>query len=256
MKKLLLSVLTLLSLTCSFAQLRSTGVKTIGAMTIKIDLDQTASLVTMTMTGPSTKWLTVGFNATTMSSNTPIDCFTYTTMILDQHLAGGHNHAVTDAVGNLTLVSNAVTGTTRTVVATRPFSTGDANDFAFTYALTNLNIIWAVGPSTNFNSEHNSRGASSVVFSNVLGTQDFSLADQTNVYPNPSDGNFNIENSKLLRIETVSLYDIQARLIREIKVNTTEATIPIAMPELPSGVYFIEIATAGDRSVKKIKINK
>lgn len=255
MKKLM----TCLLLACMagvLAQTKSTGVKTIGSMTIKIDLNQATSLVTMTMTGPSTKWLCVGFNATTMSTNTPIDCFTYTTTVLDQRLTGGHNKAVTDAVNNLTLVSNTVTGTTRTVVVTRPFNTGDTNDYTFSYALTSLNIIWAVGPSTNFASEHATKGASSVTFTAVLGTEDFALAQQVRTYPNPSDGNFFIANPKLSKIETVNLYDTNARLLKEIKVASSQAEVPMTLSGLDAGIYFVEIMTADDRTVKKIQINQ
>ncbi|MDI1256281.1 MAG: T9SS type A sorting domain-containing protein [Flavobacterium sp.] len=248
-------VLMSMFVTLAFAQQKSTGVKVIGAMTIKIDLDQTTSTATMTMTGPSTKWITVGLGATTMSTNTPIDCFTYTTLVLDQHLSGGHNHAVTDTTNNLTLVSNTVSGTTRTVVVTRPFSTGDTNDYTFTYAMTSINIIWGVGPNTNFNSEHSSHGSTVATFTTVLGIDDIAFADKVTVYPNPSDGNFVIDNRTLAKIETIKIYNTEAQLIKEINTNTSDATILLNITDLSSGTYFLEIANTDDRIVKKIQIN-
>lgn len=98
------SILTLMLLTAgmfSNAQTKSTGVVTMGSqMSLKIDLDQTTSTVTMTITGPSTKWFAVGLNATTMSTNTPIDCISYGTALLDRYLNGGHNAPVSDTTNN------------------------------------------------------------------------------------------------------------------------------------------------------------
>jgi hypothetical protein len=254
MKKLLLIPILMLAFQAQ-AQLKTTGVKVIGSMTIKLDLNQTTSVVTMTMTGPSTKWITVGFNATSMSSNTPIDCFTYATSMLDQHLSGGHNKAITDVTQNLTLVSNTVTGTTRTVVVTRPFSTGDANDYTFSYAMTTLSIIWAVGPSTNFNSEHTSKGSATVTFAADLGVEALTFADELSVYPNPSTGTFYISNEGLETITALKVYNAEAQLVKEIPVDSAERTLSIELSGLTAGIYFLEISNTTDRVVKKIQIN-
>ena len=253
MKKLFYFSILLLSVYAQ-AQVKTTGVKVIGSMSIKVDLNQATSIVTLTMTGPSTKWFAVGFSATSMSSNTPIDCFTYGTAILDQHLSGGHNAAITDATQNLTLVSNTVTGTTRTVVVTRPFSTGDVNDYTFSYGLTTLNIIWAVGPSTNFNSEHNSRGSSNVTFSVDLGIVEIPFANKLSIYPNPSSGAFTISNDRFETIKAIKVYNTEAQLVKEINLESAAAAIPVELTELSSGIYFLEISGISDRVVKKIQI--
>ncbi len=241
MKKILVCALLALS-SLAGAQVKTTGVKNIGSMTIKIDLNQATSLATFTMTGPSTKWLTVGLHATTMSSNTPIDCMTFSTSLLDQHLSGGHNAAITDATQNYTLVSNTVSGTTRTVVATRPFSTGDANDYTLTYSMTSMSIIWAVGPSTNVNSEHASKGSSSVTFTTVLGLDEPSLDDKLSVYPNPCKEKLSIKNDFRTRIERVAIYNTEAQLGKEINIYADDADIPVSLSGVAYGIYFIEIA--------------
>jgi len=252
MKKILVCSLLALSAIAN-AQIKSTGVKNIGSMTIKIDLNQATSTATFTMTGPSTKWFTVGLHATTMSTNTPIDCMTFSTSLLDQHLSGGHNAAVTDATQNYTLVSNTVSGTTRTVVATRPFSTGDNNDYTLSYSMTTMSIIWAVGPSTNVNSEHASKGSSSVTFT-VLGLEDLSLDDKLSVYPNPCRENLSIKNDFHTRIQRVAIYNTEAQLVKEINLDVEDTDIPLSLSGIASGVYFVEIAADNDRSVKKIVI--
>lgn len=252
MKKILLSSLLALSAIAS-AQVKSTGIKNIGSMTIKIDLDQATSVATFTMTGPSNKWFTVGLHATTMSTNTPIDCLTYSTSLLDQHLSGGHNAAITDATQNYTLVSNTVSGTTRTVVATRPFSTGDANDYTLTYSMTSMSIIWAVGPSTNVNSEHATKGSSSVTFT-TLGLDPLSLDNKLSVYPNPCSDKISIKNDFHTRVQHVAIYNTEAQLVRNFDVGLEDADIPVSLSGIASGVYFVEIAADNDRTVKKIVI--
>ncbi|WP_298150483.1 T9SS type A sorting domain-containing protein [Flavobacterium sp.] len=255
MKTTFTVLLTALAITLGTAQQKTTGVKNIGSMTVKIDMNQATSLLTFTMTGPATKWLSVGLAATTMSTNTPIDVITYTTVLLDQHLSGGHNAAVTDGTNNLTLVSNTVSGSTRTIVATRPFSTGDANDHTFTYATNSINLIWAVGPNTNFNSEHSTKGNTSATFTTVLGVDDITLADKITVYPNPSDGNLLLDNRMLERIENIKVFNTDAQLVKELQPKTSDASIPLNLSGLSSGVYFLEISNADDRIVRKIEIN-
>lgn len=239
---------TLGILSTAMAQHKTTGTITLGTMSIKIDLNQTTSLVTLTMTGPSTRWLSVGFNATSMTSNT--DCFTYGTSLLDQSLPGGHNAATTDATNNLTLVSNTVVGTTRTVVATRPFNTSDANDFTFSYTMSNLNLIWAIGPSTNVNSQHSNFGSTSLSF--TLGVEDFASLDNLKVYPNPSEGIFMVFNANRCPISKIKVFDANAKLVKEVTSELESQNSSLNLSEMTKGIYFLEISNDNDKTIRKI----
>ncbi|MBS1534352.1 MAG: hypothetical protein JST78_04680 [Bacteroidetes bacterium] len=214
MKKASLLIALLATMQVTFAQQRETALTTIGSMKVKINLNQATSTATITLIGPSTKWFSIGLNTSSMSVNK--DVITFGTTLLDQYFtSSGHVAPTTDTTNNLTLVSNTVSGTTRTVVMTRPFSTGDAKDYTFTYAMTSLGIVWGVGPSTTVTAEHSTFGTKTLTFADVLANETFQLKDIA-VTPNPSTGVFNISKNDMVDIKTIRVFDANAKLIREI----------------------------------------
>lgn len=240
----------------SFAQ-KTTGLVPLHTgttvLSVQIDLNQANSLATITMVGPSTRWFTVGFNTTTMSSNT--DCFTSSgASVLDQVLPGGHQEASTDTTNNLTVVSNVVSGTTRTVKVTRPFNTADSQDFTFNYASTALNIIWAYGPSntTDTTVQHASFGSKGLTFTTSLGTENFASLDRIILYPNPSNGIFTISKNNSIQISKIKIFDTNAKLLKEINGDIENQNNTVDLSELSKGMYFMEISNQEDKTVKKI----
>lgn len=256
MKKsyLLFAVFALINITN--AQTKSTGVVALRTGTdltsIKIDLNQATSTATLTMVGPSSRWFSVGFNTTSMTSNT--DVFTSAgTQVLDQALPGGQIAPNTDATNNLTVVSNTVSGTSRTVVVTRPFNTGDSKDYTFNYALNSLNIIWAFGPDTNIANEHDRFGSKALSFT-TLGTEDFNSINTIVVYPNPSSGIFTISKNNSIQISKIKIFDTNAKMVKEINAEVFDTNNTINLSELSKGMYFMEISTKEDKVVKKVMI--
>ncbi|MFM7596737.1 MAG: DOMON domain-containing protein, partial [Flavobacteriales bacterium] len=131
MKKISLLLLLVVSLT-AYAQTYTTGTVTLSstaglAMTVKLDISTNVSL---TLTGPSTRWFAVGFNASSMAAGTDV---------VGVHSAGaltafdanltGYSAPATDVQQNWTITSDQVAGGVRTVIATRALSTGDPNDY-------------------------------------------------------------------------------------------------------------------------------
>ncbi|HLP88790.1 MAG TPA: DOMON domain-containing protein, partial [Nostocaceae cyanobacterium] len=181
-KTCLLLMFCLGTLVSATAQQKETALTTMGGMKVKMNLDSATSLATITMVGPSNKWFSIGLSTSDMATNK--DVYTYGTSLLDQYFtSNGHVAPTTDATNNLTLVSNTVAGTTRTVVFTRPFSTGDAKDYTFAYTLNSLNIVWGIGPSTNVASEHSTFGTKTLTFSAVLASEQFDTLQDIAVYP-------------------------------------------------------------------------
>jgi hypothetical protein len=255
MKKSYLLLALLAVMHSSFAQTKTSGVVSLNTgtntMSIKIDLDQTNSLATITIVGPSTRWFSIGLNANSMSSNT--DCITYSTILLDQSLPGGYNAATTDVTNNLTLVSNTVVGSSRSIVVTRPFNTGDSKDYIFNYNSNSLGIIWAYGQSnsTNTNVQHSNKGTKTVSFTS-LGTDDFKSIDDIIVYPNPSSGIFTISKNRVIQISKIKIFDTNAKMLKEIDVEGFDTDNTIDVSELSKGIYFMEISNNEDKVVKKI----
>ena len=256
MKRTFLTLIAFMGMNAIFAQtVKSTGTVTMGTMTVKIDLDSYAGTATYTLTGPSTKWFALGLNATTMSTNTPIDVISYGTALQDRYLAGGHNAATTDTTNDLTLVSDTVNGTTRTVVATRPLSTGDSKDYTFNFAtITTLNVIWGVGPNTSVGSQHSTYGTKRLTFTTVAGVEDAAKVENLVVYPVPASNNITISNQAGLLIDTVRIFDINARLVKELSPASKDETTVIDVASLDNGTYFVEITGNGNKTVKKIQV--
>ncbi len=252
MKKtlLLLAIFAITSIT--FAQQKETVVTTIGSMTVKINLNQGNSLATFTITGPSDKWLAIGLDTSSMSVNK--DIIMYGTSLLDRHFTTSvHDAPTTDLSNNLTLVSDTVLGTTRTLIITRPLNTGDAKDYIFDFSLSSLNIVWGVGPSTIITSKHASKGIKTLTFATTLGTEDFTTLDKISVFPNPSNGVFSISKNNLTTINKIKVFDTNAKLLKEIATDSNfNNTIDIS--ELSKGIYFMEISNDADQIVKKIII--
>jgi hypothetical protein len=155
------------------AQTYTTGVVNLSstaglAMTAKMDV---GTQVTLTLTGPATRWFALGFNATSMGSgNDVVIAHTAGTLSSFDASISGYSAPTTDAQQNWTIVSDVVASGVRTIVATRALVTGDANDYNFTAATGSLSLIWARAGSASFGlSYHGSsnRGISNATFTLV-----------------------------------------------------------------------------------------
>ncbi len=79
-----------------------------------------------------------------------------------------------------------------------------------------------------------------------------------NIYPNPSNGIFNIE-SNLTSSQTITINVINIlgeKLMSKTLSNISNSTSIIDLTNQPTGIYFVEIATGKDRTVKKINVLK
>lgn len=116
----------------------------------------TSTDITVTFTGPSDRWIALGFG----SFMAPTDVLMYSggktgaTHAVDWFDYYNNSTNATgvnkDATQNWTITSNTVTSGQRTVVATRALNTADANDVALLYSAANLNVVWARGASASY----------------------------------------------------------------------------------------------------------
>jgi len=257
MKKITLNILLLLFITSfskGVAQTYSTGTITCDA-NLDVQLDVTATTVTIIMNGLSDRWFAIGFGGTgTVGTGMNSEDVVYTTgaTTIDGFLTG-YGAPSNDAVNHWTQTSNTVNTGVRTIVATRPLNTGEANDYVFSYSAAPINIIWAYGGSTTLNNHNGagSRGATSSAF--VLGTQNFTLNDKFAIYPNPSNGIMNIK-TKGFNISTVSVFDLQGRNVKTINYDNFDANTKIDLSSLSSGIYNMIIESPEGKGMKKVLI--
>lgn len=239
MKKILLFTLFLLSMSAT-AQNHTTGVINLtSGYTVKFDTNPTT--VTMTLVGPSDKWLGLGFGMTGMSQTGDGVIVSGTTPTLsDRNFTGSQNTPNSDSAQSWTTTSNTVAGTVRTIVATRALSTGDTAgvDYTFTNSTASINLIWALGSSLTL-SQHASRG-SGISGTFALSTDSFAMAG-FKLYPNPADDIFAIELPSEFETVEVKLFDVVGKLILTKQISKLDNKIDIN--SLVAGNYIVKVTS-------------
>lgn len=247
-KKLLIIFLALMGIS-SNAQFTTGTVTLFGSSrTIKIDTD--ATTVSLTLTGPSTAWLGVGFGGSFMSSVT--DMFIWnSTSNRDYTPSGGYSVPSSAETQNWTISSDNVVGSVRTVVATRALAT--AGDYAFNNDASSIPIIFAEGSTTALGyHDSNPRGAQTLSRS-ALGVVDFTL-NASEIYPNPSKGEFVVKTKT--NLEKINIYTQTGALVRTIVVKNGDESVKVNSNGVQAGVYLIELVNEKEKSWKKIIITE
>ncbi|MFT4848075.1 MAG: hypothetical protein ACI83B_000600 [Sediminicola sp.] len=96
-------------------------------------------------------------------------------------------------------------------------------------------------------------GFAEVAFSGVasLGVNDNVLEQTVKVYPNPARDFVTISNSADVTINSIEIYDMNGRLVNQIKVDST-ADQTVNVSELTTGMYFINITSDQATIVKRL----
>ena len=81
-----------------------------------------------------------------------------------------------------------------------------------------------------------------------VGVSDYDL-NSVVVYPNPTDGQFRIENSEMT-IERVEVYDVYGKLLNVVEVNDTQVAMNIS--SYAAGTYFVRVYTESGMVTKRI----
>ena len=114
----------------------------------------TTTDITVTVQGPSDRYLAFGFGTGMANGNDAIIWSTLGTgaaplQLRDHRMIGQGSEPSVDAQQDWTVVSNNVSGGNRTIVATRALNTGDANDVVFSFSATSQNLFWAKASSAS-----------------------------------------------------------------------------------------------------------
>ena len=256
MKKLLLVSLLALSAAGAKAQSKSTGtVALLTGMTAALELNNTTSVATLTLTGPSDRWFALQFGAFAdgqgMQQGQDMVYFNGTTLI-DGTMNGIGNFPSADT-NNWTVTSNAVAGTTRTIVATRSF-TGGANDYVFNYNNTTIDFAYSRSSTASFalaNHGSNRGYRFSNAFSPVLASDVFNLEQSLTVHPNPSSGIINISTKNVLA--GVTVINLLGQEVISKQINSNTAAIDLA--GLTAGTYIFKV-TATDGQTASVRVVK
>ncbi|MEW5675134.1 T9SS type A sorting domain-containing protein [Flavobacterium enshiense] len=249
MKRITLTLFGLLLANLALAQTYSTGTVTLFSdYSAKLDISNTT--VTLTMIGPSASWLGLGFNTTTMASGNDAVLFDGT-VISDRRFNGVGFTPLVDATQNWSITSNTSSAGVTTMVATRARSTGDSNDFTFSFPPTAINVVFARGIS-NVVDYHglDNCGTTAVSFS-LLGIDSFDI-ESFKLYPNPAKSFVTLELPQLVSEADVIIYDMLGKKVIETKVTLENSRIETS--RLNSGSYLMNIKTIDGEGTKTLVI--
>lgn len=251
MKKFTLAVFAAFLMVGSMnAQTYSTGnITFFGDYSGKIDV--TSTTVTLRLVGPSTSWMGVGFNVSTMDDTGDVVIFDGTN-VTDRTLNGTGNTPPLDGVQNWSVSSNTIASGVRTVVATRARNTGDANDYVFPAAAQPLNIIFARRIGSLAIGYHGGGNCGATTVSLTLGTDDYALS-KFKMYPNPSDDHATIELPNTIIAAEVAVYDFLGRIIKKESITATENRFDTS--NLQKGSYMVKVSTDEGTATKTLVVN-
>ena len=86
----------------------------------------------------------------------------------------------------------------------------------------------------------------------LLGTEDLGFSDASVLlYPNPASSAFTIQNTSNEVIETVTLIDIQGRVVFTADMNG-QSQRSIFVGQLPAGVYLVKLQTSNQEVIKRL----
>ena len=243
MKKTLL-ILFLTSSISLFAQSFSTGTQTLlSGLTANINIDADTDITTLTLTGPSNAWFAIGFGNLDMQGT---DVFrTNGSTIVDAYSSGNALPAQ-DSSQDWTLVSNTVSGSNRTIVATRANNTGDSDDHIFSASAGSLSVIYAKGTSTSYAYHGGNRGFTTL--SVTLGISENKLLS-FEMYPNPVSDVLNIQLPTGTDKAEVGVYDYTGRLVSTKTVSSNDSTLDVQ--NISKGIYIIRVATNSKIGVQR-----
>lgn len=249
MKKITFMICLLIT-SFGFAQNVSTGLVTLTTgFTVQFDVNGTTNIVTMTMVGPSDKWLGVALN---VNSGNGMgfggeDVIIYSgSNLSDRNFTGSTNAPNIDASQDWTESSNSVTNNVRTIVATRALNTGDSNDYVFTTTSgTGLPLLWAIGNNLTL-AQHAARGAEP----STLGTETLALTPEFEVYPNPVDLELNVQFPVSIQKANIAVYSVLGTLVFQADMDQWNSKINIS--EWSSGVFIMNISSGDFSQTKRI----
>ncbi len=243
MKKILL-ILFLTSSISLFAQSFSTGTQTLlSGLTANINIDADTDITTLTLTGPSNAWFAIGFGNSDMGGT---DVFrTNGSTIVDAY-SNGNALPAQDASQDWDVVSNTVSGSNRTIVATRANNTGDSNDHIFNASAGSLSVIYAKGSSTNYAYHGGNRGFTTL--SVTLGISENKLLS-FEMYPNPVSDVLNIQLPTGTDKAEVGVYDYTGRLVSTKTISSNDSTLDVQ--NISKGIYIIRVTTNSKIGVQR-----
>ncbi len=225
-------------------------------MSAEISTD--ASKVTVKMVGTASRFMAIGFGATTMLCDDVIFYDDLTKTIIDGY--NNRRNIGIDATNDWTMLSNEVSEDgVRTVIAERNLTSGtETTDYVFTNSENqSLHVIWALGYGENINWGHFARGTYQFTDfeSTTLSVPTNTLNDKFSIAPNPTSGDLTIA-SHVIDVESVAVFDLSGKNVANFEIPQAEySSSKLDLSGLGAGIYEVVITSKnGQKGTKKVLV--
>ena len=239
MKKITFLLAFMLFSIIANAQFTTGEVTLQSGMTAQIDTQ--ANQVTLTLKGPANKWFAIGFGGQSMGAVS--DVFVYDGTGNFDKVGQVYASPLNDSVQDWTIVSNTVSGSQRTIVATRVLSGSDSTDYTFVNSATSIPVIFANGASMDLSQQHTNRGFTTLTRTSTAAVGSLEKL-QFAMYPNPVQDNLNIVLPSNAQNGVVEVYTILGKKVLISKLTTTFNKLNIS--NLNAGIYLIKVIANDD----------
>lgn len=108
---------------------------------------------------------------------------------------------------------------------------------------------------TPIDDDTNANGIPDFLDDEVFLSADSFAFEDLSISPNPTSESFTIQATKLVSETTISIYDIQGKLLLSEKMIPQNGTLKLEVSSLENGVYFVKISSEGNSVVKKLLKN-
>ncbi len=257
MKKITLTIFSLILFGGSlFSQINSTGQVQFSITPINlatgVQIDVTATEVTIYLGGPADRWLGVGFGVSSMTNGGDVVVFDGTNLT-DRTFGGIGVMPSMDANQDWTVTAIDLTSQPGYVLVTavRALNTGEANDYVFNMTDTSINLVWARGATASFglsNHSGSNRGITAAGF--TLGVDDFQALSKFKISPNPVTSEFNIELPSAIESANVEVYDVLGKMIYSRQISNISSIIDSS--SWHSGIYLVRVISEDISQTKRI----
>ncbi len=247
-KKLLLIICLIISYSIQSQEKITGPINIFGDITFELILNNNTETAQMIISGPEDRWFAVKIGSFTNGMETGSDVYYYNgTTLIDAHQLS--NGPAIDAVQDITIESSTVENGIRTIIATRPFDTGDSNDYIIDFDNEDIDMAAAHGSFEGYTLSYHGSNREKInnVPMNSLGINNMSLKT-VKLYPNPTKDILFFEST--IVIKNVLVYSQTGKLIRQIQLKNNAQSIEIQ--DFEKGIYLLQLNGENESAWKKI----
>lgn len=212
-------------------------------------IETDAQNVTLTLIGPSARYLGLGFGVNAMTAGGDVVIFDGNN--LTDRTLNGNGTPTLDNVQTWNIISNTVNNNVRTLVARRPLNSGQPNNFVFNNNGQAIMLIWAMASSNSFALAYHGSNRGATMSSFTLSQNTFANESFT-MYPNPAENVLSVNLPENIAQAELAIYDLLGKRIQLKTINETNNSIDVSA--IAKGTYLVMISSEGFVETQKLII--